>query len=234
MYPVCGRIFCRFFALADSSSRGLWNTFFSDRPSVVRHLRLSCPSLLDPADNICDEVSSRIQYKKSLVVASGFHVYQQFSCQVREPSLIWIVLVSLLFTRQVRQVISPLMEATSCELCSLGMRFRVISPPRPGDRKLRFLTVDPLAIDSALVWRRQAPLRQGRGIVPFRSHWLRVILWAPDGYGAATVPWFGTFSRQFERCQHRRVRRDAESTLPTPSSTSWRGSSDDAGGVISC
>ena len=84
-YPVCGRIFCRFFALADSSSRGLWNTFFSDRPSVIRHLRLSCPSLLDPADNIRDEVSSRIQYKKSLVVAIGFHIYQQFSCQVREP-----------------------------------------------------------------------------------------------------------------------------------------------------
>ena len=74
-------------------------------------------------------------------------------------------------------------------------------------------------MDSALVKRRQAPLRQGRGTVPFRSHWLRVILWAPDGYGSATVPWFGTFSRRFERCQHRRVRRDAESTLPTPSST---------------
>ena len=84
-YPVCGMIFCRFFALADSSSRGLWNTFFSARPSVVRHLRLSYPSLLDPADNIRDEVSSRIQYKKSLVVAIGFHVYHQFSCQVLEP-----------------------------------------------------------------------------------------------------------------------------------------------------
>ena len=42
-------------------------------------------SLLDPADNIRDEVSSRIQYRKSLVVAIGFHIYQQFSCQVREP-----------------------------------------------------------------------------------------------------------------------------------------------------
>ena len=33
----------------------------SDRPSVIRHLRLSFASLLDPADNIRDEVSSRIQ-----------------------------------------------------------------------------------------------------------------------------------------------------------------------------
>ena len=54
-------------------------------PSVIRHLRLSYPSLLDPADNIRDEVSSRFQYKKSLVVAIGFQKYQQFSCQVREP-----------------------------------------------------------------------------------------------------------------------------------------------------
>ena len=41
--------------------RGAWlmEHLLSDRPSVIRHLRLSCASLLDPADNIRNEVSSR-------------------------------------------------------------------------------------------------------------------------------------------------------------------------------
>ena len=65
--------------------------------SVENSLRLSYPSLLDPADNIRDEVSSRIQDKKSLVVAIGFHIHQQFSCQVREPIFPLCVLARLCF-----------------------------------------------------------------------------------------------------------------------------------------
>ena len=43
--------------------RGAWSMehLLSDRPSVIEHLRLSYVSLLDPADNIRNEVSSQIQ-----------------------------------------------------------------------------------------------------------------------------------------------------------------------------
>ena len=43
--------------------RGAWPVehLLSDRPSVIGHLRLSYASRLDPADNICNEVSSQIQ-----------------------------------------------------------------------------------------------------------------------------------------------------------------------------
>ena len=61
---------------------------FSDKPSVIRYLRVSYESFLDPAVNIRNEVPFRLQEvmarTKSFVVAIGICAYQRFSGQVRE------------------------------------------------------------------------------------------------------------------------------------------------------